>query len=41
MTDWIGRLWRGEVGLARAFWEYALAWGTFANLATTGPAAAT
>ena len=36
MTDWIGRLWRGEVGLARAFWEYALAWGTFANLTTTG-----
>lgn len=35
MTDWIGRLWRGEVGLARAFWEYAVAWGTFANLTTT------
>ncbi len=38
MTDWIGRLWRGEVGLARAFWEYALMWGTFANLTTTARA---
>ena len=36
MTDWIGRLWRGEIGLARAFWEYAILFGTLAHLVTTG-----
>ena len=36
MTDWIGRLWRGEVGLASAFWEYAVVFGTFAHVVTTG-----
>jgi hypothetical protein len=36
MTDWIGRMWRGEIGLARAFWEYAIVVGTFAHLVTTG-----
>ena len=35
MTGWIGRLWRGEVGLASAFWEYALVWGTFVAVVTT------
>jgi hypothetical protein len=36
MTDWIGRMWRGEIRLARAFWEYAIVVGTFAHLVTTG-----
>ncbi len=36
MTDWIGRLWRGEIGLARAFWEYAIVVGTLAHVVTTG-----
>jgi hypothetical protein len=36
MTDWIGRLWRGEVGLASAFWEYAIIFGTLAQAMTTG-----
>jgi cytochrome bd-type quinol oxidase subunit 2 len=36
MMDWIGRLWRGEVGLGRAFWEYALVIGTLAHVITTG-----
>ena len=38
MTDWIGRLWRGEIGLARAFWEYAIVFGTLIHLVTTGVA---
>jgi heme/copper-type cytochrome/quinol oxidase subunit 2 len=38
MTDWIGRLWRGEVGLASAFWEYAVVFGTFANVVMTASA---
>lgn len=36
MTQWIGRLWRGEIGLASAFWEYAIVFGTFAAVVTTG-----
>ena len=36
MMDWIGRLWRGEVGLAIAFWEYAIVFGTFAQVLATG-----
>ena len=36
MTDWIGRLWRGEIGLASAFWEYTIVFGTFAHVVTTG-----
>ena len=35
MKDQVGRLWRGEVGLARVFWEYAIGFGTLANLITT------
>jgi hypothetical protein len=38
MKNQVIRLWRGEVGLARAFWEYAIAFGTLANLTTTGAA---
>ena len=29
-------MWRGEIGLARAFWEYAIVAGTLAHLVTTG-----
>ncbi len=28
-------LWRGEVPLARAFWEFTVLYGTFANLLVT------
>jgi hypothetical protein len=35
MTNHVIRLWRGEVAMARAFWEYALAYGSLANLITT------
>jgi hypothetical protein len=35
MIDQVGRLWRGEESLARAFWEYAILYGTLANLVTT------
>lgn len=38
MTDWIGRLWRGEVGLASAFWEYAIVFGTFVHVVATAVA---
>jgi len=32
MTGRIARLWRGEETLARAFWEYAILYGTLANV---------
>lgn len=28
-------LWTGEVPLGRAFWEYAMVWGSLANLLTS------
>ena len=31
----IRRLWGGEVPLARAFWDYAVIWGTALNIAVT------
>lgn len=34
----IASLWRGEISLARVFWEYAIAWGTLINLLCTGAA---
>jgi len=41
MVDQITRLWRGEESLARAFWDYAILYGTLANLiATAGTFAA-
>jgi hypothetical protein len=40
MKNHVIRLWRGEVGMARVFWEYAIAFGTLANLITTGAALA-
>jgi hypothetical protein len=33
-------LWRGELPLGQAFWEYAIAYGTIANLVATGAAIA-
>jgi len=35
MKNLVVRLWNGEVGLASAFWEYALVFGTFAHVVTT------
>jgi hypothetical protein len=29
------RLWRGEIPLSRAFWEYAIVYGSLLNLITT------
>ena len=31
-------LWRGDLPLGQAFWEYAIAYGTIANLIATGAA---
>lgn len=39
-THPIMRLWRGEIPLARVFWEYMVAWGTLLNLICTGAALA-
>jgi hypothetical protein len=33
-------LWRGDLALGQAFWEYAIAYGTIANLVATGAAIA-
>jgi hypothetical protein len=33
-------LWRGNVPLSQAFWEYAIAYGTIANIVATAPAVA-
>jgi hypothetical protein len=33
-------LWRGDLPLGQAFWEYAIAYGTIANLVATGAAIA-
>lgn len=35
MTAAIRRLWRGEVPLARAFWEFAILYGLLLNLLAT------
>jgi hypothetical protein len=32
------KLWRGDLPLGQAFWEYAIAYGTIANLVATGAA---
>ncbi len=34
----IASLWRGEVSLARVFWEYTIGWATILNLLTAGAA---
>jgi hypothetical protein len=33
--DIAGQLWRGEFTLQRAFWDYAIIYGSLLNLATT------
>ena len=33
-------LWRGDLPLGQAFWEYAIAYGTVANIVATGAAIA-
>jgi hypothetical protein len=38
MIRQLGRLWRGEIPLGRAFWDYAIIYGSLANLATTAGA---
>lgn len=43
-TDVLGRLaalWRGEIPLGQAFWEYAITYGTTANIVATVAAIAT
>jgi hypothetical protein len=40
MKNHVIRLWRGEEGMARVFWEYAIVYGSLANLITTGAALA-
>ena len=35
MIGRIARLWNGEESLARAFWEYAILYGTLANVIVT------
>lgn len=32
---WVGRLWRGEQPLTRAFWDYAILYGVPLNLIST------
>jgi hypothetical protein len=34
------KLWRGDLPLGQAFWEYAIAYGTIANIVATGLAVA-
>ena len=36
----LAALWRGELPLAQAFWEYAIAYGTIANIVATAAAIA-
>ena len=35
-TNPIVSLWRGEISLARVFWEYTIGWGTILNLLAAG-----
>jgi hypothetical protein len=36
MKNWITRLWKGEIGLGRSFWEFGVAYGTLIHLTATG-----
>ena len=38
MTRRLNDLWNGRVPLARVFWDYAVIYGSFANLLATGAA---
>lgn len=33
--SWVAALWRGEIPLAKSFWEYAILYGTLLNLIAT------
>ena len=35
MKNFIIRLWQGDVGLSRTFWEFAIGYGTLINILTT------
>jgi hypothetical protein len=41
MIAHLAALWRGDIPLRQAFWEYAIAYGTIANIVGTGAAIAT
>ena len=36
MKNWISRLWKGEIGLGRSFWEFGVGYGTLIHLVSTG-----
>jgi hypothetical protein len=36
MTNWVTRLWKGEMGLGRSFWEFGVLYGTLIHLVSTG-----
>jgi hypothetical protein len=38
MKNWITQLWQGEIGLARSFWEFGIAYGTLIHMAFSGVA---
>lgn len=38
MNGYVVSLWRGEIPLARVFWEYMVGWATLLNLVTAGAA---
>jgi hypothetical protein len=37
----LAALWRGDIPLGQAFWEYDIAYGTIANIVATAAAIAT
>lgn len=41
MIALLAALWRGDIPLGQAFWEYAIAYGTIANIVATATAIAT
>jgi hypothetical protein len=41
MIAHLAALWRGDIPLGQAFWEYAIAYGTIANIVATAAAIAT
>lgn len=41
MKAHLAALWRGDIPLGQAFWEYAIAYGTIANIVATAAAIAT
>ena len=41
VTAHLAALWRGDIPLGQAFWEYAIAYGTIANIVATVVAIAT